>query len=82
MTSMVTSPPQELEKEEQEHIDVHVDEPSSPTYTLHKQRFVGVLGLVILNIATGLNWPWFSAISTQSMIPIFRSCVFALSNAM
>ena len=31
-------------------------------YSLDRWRFAGVIGLVILNIAGGLNWPWFSSI--------------------
>jgi hypothetical protein len=40
-------------------------ETDRPSYTLYKKRFTGVIGLVVLNVVGGLNWPWFGSISTQ-----------------
>jgi hypothetical protein len=58
--------------EKEKHIDVVIeDAASSLGYTLNKWRFPGVLGLVILNIAGGLSWPWFGSISAQSIPQAF-----------
>lgn len=63
----ITSPSDEPQKEE--HIGVCIED-TTPVYTLHKWRFPGVIGLVILNIVGGLNWPWFGSISAQSILPV------------
>lgn len=71
---MIPSPPQGLEKEEGVEVHVHDPDLSSSTldYTLYKWRFPGVFGLVVLNIAAGLCWPWFGSISAQSMLAFGR----------
>ncbi|PFH46175.1 hypothetical protein AMATHDRAFT_77780 [Amanita thiersii Skay4041] len=40
---------------------------SSPpvVYRLYKQRFVGLVGLVFLNIISAMSWPWFGPISNN-----------------
>ncbi|KAF8518726.1 MFS general substrate transporter [Gautieria morchelliformis] len=53
--------------EKDAHVDSRVEDAASTLdYTLNKWRFPGVLGLVILNLAGGLSWPWFGSISTQT----------------
>ncbi|KAF8588684.1 MFS general substrate transporter [Ramaria rubella] len=42
-----------------------------PVYTLSKWRFPGVIGLVLLNIVAGLNWPWFGSIAVQGYLFLF-----------
>ncbi|KAF5380571.1 hypothetical protein D9615_004653 [Tricholomella constricta] len=34
-------------------------------YRLYKQRFLGLIGLVLLNIITAMSWPWFGPISNN-----------------
>ncbi|KAE9411182.1 MFS general substrate transporter [Gymnopus androsaceus JB14] len=34
-------------------------------YRLYKRRFLGLLGMVILNIVAGLSWPWFGPIANN-----------------
>ncbi|EIW81787.1 MFS general substrate transporter [Coniophora puteana RWD-64-598 SS2] len=40
------------------------DTPAS--YTLYRERFVGVAGLMLLGIVTAMPWPWFGPISTAT----------------
>ncbi|KAF8520370.1 MFS general substrate transporter [Hysterangium stoloniferum] len=53
-----------------ENIDGHgtdvTTETDTQSYTLYKKRFSGVVGLVLLNLVAGLNWPWFGSIATQA----------------
>jgi len=39
---------------------------SDQKYVLHKWRFPGIFGLVVLNVVAGMNWPWFGSISAES----------------
>jgi hypothetical protein len=76
---MVSSPSPELEKEERVKVRVDDSSSSTPEYTLYKWRFPGVFGLVVLNIAAGLNWPWFGSISAQSILLPHSVRVFLLT---
>ncbi|KAJ6609864.1 major facilitator superfamily domain-containing protein [Mycena sp. CBHHK59/15] len=38
---------------------------STHEYRLYKRRFVGVVGMVVLNIVAGMTWPWFGPISNN-----------------
>ncbi|KAF8348222.1 major facilitator superfamily domain-containing protein [Amanita rubescens] len=40
--------------------------PESVHYRLYKQRFVGLVALVLLNIVTGMSWPWFGPIANNA----------------
>ncbi|KAF7321286.1 MFS general substrate transporter [Mycena kentingensis (nom. inval.)] len=44
--------------------DAEVHSVHSTEYKLYRRRFIGITGLVILNIAGGLSWPWFGPIAT------------------
>ena len=37
----------------------------APRYRLYKRRFAGVLGIIVLNIIGGMNWPWFGPIANN-----------------
>ncbi|KAJ7183203.1 major facilitator superfamily domain-containing protein, partial [Mycena filopes] len=39
-------------------------------YRMYKHRFAGLAGLIVLNIVTGMTWPWFGPIS-NSMVEEF-----------
>ncbi|KAJ3975765.1 major facilitator superfamily domain-containing protein [Lentinula raphanica] len=41
------------------------DEPPNGPYQLYKRRFVGLVGLVALNVVGGLSWPWFGPIAND-----------------
>ncbi|KAK7057238.1 MFS general substrate transporter [Favolaschia claudopus] len=45
-----------------EVISVHSD---SSEYRLYRRRFVGMVGLVVLNVVSGMTWPWFGPISND-----------------
>ncbi|KAJ7346561.1 major facilitator superfamily domain-containing protein [Mycena albidolilacea] len=45
-----------------EVISVHS---GSSDYRLYKRRFVGLVGLVVLNVVSGMTWPWFGPISND-----------------
>ncbi|KAF7351184.1 MFS general substrate transporter [Mycena sanguinolenta] len=36
------------------------------SYRLYKRRFVGIVGLIVLNVVSGMTWPWFGPISNNS----------------
>ncbi|KAJ6499353.1 major facilitator superfamily domain-containing protein [Mycena sanguinolenta] len=38
---------------------------STADYRLYKRRFVGMVGLVVLNVVAGMTWPWFGPISNN-----------------
>ncbi|KAJ6593850.1 major facilitator superfamily domain-containing protein [Mycena capillaripes] len=38
---------------------------STLDYRLYKRRFIGITGLVVLNIVSGMAWPWFGPISNN-----------------
>ena len=40
------------------------------TYRVYKRRWIGLAGLIILNISAGMSWLWFAPISVQGMIPL------------
>ncbi|KAJ7072374.1 major facilitator superfamily domain-containing protein [Mycena amicta] len=40
----------------------------SQTYKLYRRRFAGIAGLVILNIAGGMPWPWFGPIANDVVV--------------
>ncbi|KAF8629274.1 hypothetical protein AX17_005852 [Amanita inopinata Kibby_2008] len=41
-------------------------DPTAPAvYRLYKQRFIGLVGLVFLNIVAAMSWPWFGPISND-----------------
>lgn len=37
-------------------------------YRLYKRRFVGVFGLVVLNVVAAMSWPWFGPISNETSL--------------
>ena len=37
-----------------------------PVYRLYKRRFLGIIGIMILNAVGGMNWPWFGPIANDS----------------
>ncbi|KAG7088672.1 hypothetical protein E1B28_012644 [Marasmius oreades] len=41
------------------------DQSTPMEYKVYKQRFIGVLGVVLLNIVGGMAWPWFGPISNN-----------------
>lgn len=47
--------------------EISLDGPNAPVvYRLYKRRFLGVIGIVLLNIVAGMNWPWFGPIAIAS----------------
>jgi hypothetical protein len=48
-----------------EVIGVQSDDSSLPEYRLYKRRFIGITSLVIVNIVSGMTWPWFGPISND-----------------
>ncbi|KAJ7703249.1 major facilitator superfamily domain-containing protein [Mycena rosella] len=44
---------------------------STGDYKLYKRRFIGLTGLIILNIVSGMTWPWFGPIS-NNMVAEFK----------
>ena len=42
-------------------------------YRLYKRRFMGLVAIMVLNCAGGMNWPWFGPIANDSMFPICYS---------
>ena len=54
-----------------------------PYYRVYRRRWLGVLGLFLLNIAAGMNWLWFSPVSLQGMFPSswLWDCAYEYSNA-
>ncbi|KAJ7725873.1 major facilitator superfamily domain-containing protein [Mycena maculata] len=45
-----------------EVVSVHSD---TQDYRLYKRRFIGIVGLVVLAIVSGMPWPWFGPISNN-----------------
>ncbi|KAJ4468140.1 major facilitator superfamily domain-containing protein [Lentinula aciculospora] len=43
----------------------HGTELTGPHYRLYKRRFLGLFGMVVLNIVGGLSWPWFGPIAND-----------------
>ncbi|CEL60833.1 Major facilitator superfamily domain-containing protein 7 OS=Homo sapiens GN=MFSD7 PE=2 SV=1 [Rhizoctonia solani AG-1 IB] len=43
-----------------------VASPSPETYQLYKRRWLGLVGICLLNIISGLNWLWFSSIAINT----------------
>ncbi|KAF9263409.1 MFS general substrate transporter [Marasmius fiardii PR-910] len=44
----------------------HDGDQSAPIeYKVYKRRYVGVLGVILLNIVGGMSWPWFGPISNS-----------------
>lgn len=39
------------------------------SYKLYKMRFVGLVAIMVLNVAGGMNWPWFGPIANDSTFP-------------
>ncbi|PVF99442.1 MFS general substrate transporter [Serendipita vermifera] len=39
---------------------------SSPVYKLYRRRWLGLLGMVVLNIVAAMNWIWFSPIANDT----------------
>ncbi|TFK54532.1 MFS general substrate transporter [Heliocybe sulcata] len=35
-------------------------------YRLYKQRFVGLVAIFVLNVVSGMNWPWFGPIANNT----------------
>ncbi|KAJ1304650.1 hypothetical protein OPQ81_005791 [Rhizoctonia solani] len=40
--------------------------PSPEVYQLYKRRWLGLIGICLLNIVSGLNWLWFSSIAINT----------------
>ncbi|KAH7339686.1 major facilitator superfamily domain-containing protein [Rhizoctonia solani] len=43
-----------------------VTSPAPETYRLYKRRWLGLVGICLLNIVCGLNWLWFSSIAINT----------------
>lgn len=39
------------------------------SYKLYKMRFAGLVAIMVLNVAGGMNWPWFGPIANDSTFP-------------
>ena len=58
--------------------DLELD--GSPKYRLYKRRFLGVLGIIVLNIIGGMNWPWFGPIANNGQCLRFLLCLYSDSS--
>ncbi|KAF8070699.1 major facilitator superfamily domain-containing protein [Lyophyllum atratum] len=53
-------------KEVSDHLPAqNYDTSDGTVYRLYRRRFLGLLGLVLLNIITAMSWPWFGPISNN-----------------
>ncbi|KAK7461987.1 hypothetical protein VKT23_008419 [Stygiomarasmius scandens] len=62
------SPPASPSKDDLETpVEFPTLEPPLPQeYRLYKRRFVGLIGMVALNIVGGMSWPWFGPIANDT----------------
>ncbi|KAK7053012.1 hypothetical protein VNI00_004333 [Paramarasmius palmivorus] len=52
------NPPEESSRE--------MGEPPNLEYKLYRRRFVGLSGMIALNIVGGMSWPWFGSIANDT----------------
>ncbi|KAJ7593895.1 MFS general substrate transporter [Mycena floridula] len=62
---MVDDVKMEEEKAQIAEVSSVRSQPPVESYRLYKRRFVGLTGLVLLNLVGGMSWPWFGPISNN-----------------